>query len=111
AVNARSGPINQKELDEFILDRLEASIRVGDLAEYLKIDPVALNAVFKQKFNVSPYHYIQSLRVERYKELLRNGAMPLSELAASLGFSDQRHLNRIFRMYTGFTPTAFRNSG
>lgn len=49
--------------------------------------------------------YIQFLPVD-----LRDGAMPLSEVAASLGLSNQSRFNRIFSKYTGFTPTAYRKT-
>lgn len=100
--------IDQDDLDDFILHHIESHIRVGDISQYLGVEPVSLNALFKAKFNRSPYNYIQEVRIRRAKDLLRNSIRPLSDIALILGFSDQSHFNRVFRRYTGFTPTAFR---
>jgi AraC-like DNA-binding protein len=38
------------------------------------------------------------------------GAVPLSQIAASLGFSSQANFNRAFKAATGVTPTGYRHT-
>ncbi|WP_353744374.1 helix-turn-helix domain-containing protein [Roseovarius sp.] len=48
-------------------------------------------------------------RVERAKELIRNGE-PLAQVAAACGFASQSHMTRAFRNGTGATPGAWRRA-
>ena len=56
-------------------------------------------------------NYFTALRIERIKELLLDGELPLSEIAYVTGFSSVPHLSSRFRQATGMTPTQFRAVG
>lgn len=47
-------------------------------------------------------------RVERAKDLLKEGNTPLAAVAIRVGFADQAHLTRVFRKIVGTTPGAWR---
>ena len=49
-----------------------------------------------------------ALRIEAAKDLLRNTALSMGEIAALLQFTDQSHFARRFREAVGVTPRAFR---
>jgi AraC family transcriptional regulator len=46
------------------------------------------------------------LRLKRAFDLIREGSLPLAEVAYSVGFADQSHLTRWVRRAYGVTPTA-----
>ena len=43
------------------------------------------------------------------KELLKETTMTLSEIAQSVGFSNQQYFSKVFKTETGITPGQFRN--
>jgi AraC-like DNA-binding protein len=49
-------------------------------------------------------------RVECAGSLMLAGEAPLSEIALKCGFTDQAHLCKQFRQYTGETPAAWRRA-
>lgn len=65
-----------------------------------------LRAFIKSK-GVTPYRYLQSIRVGKAKTLLESGARPM-EAALQTGFSDQSHFTKFFQMYIGLSPAAYR---
>jgi AraC family transcriptional regulator len=62
--------------------------------------------LFKQSLGIAPHQYVIQQRVERAKQLLRNGEMSLVEVSLECGFANQAHLNRHFKRVTGTTPKA-----
>lgn len=65
---------------------------------------------FKKSFNVTPTNYILNLRIRKACELLLSSNMSMTEIAMSVGFSDSNYFSRVFRKFTGLTPTEYRNS-
>ena len=56
-----------------------------------------------------PHQYVITRRVERAKQLLQAGAgLPLAEVAAHAGFSDQSQFSHHFKRLVGVTPGQFR---
>ncbi|MDE5813318.1 MAG: helix-turn-helix domain-containing protein [Muribaculaceae bacterium] len=70
-----------------------------------------LSRIFASTEGRTIENYFTALRIERIKELLLDGEMPLSEIAFVTGFSSVPHLSTRFKQATGLTPTQFREIG
>jgi len=66
-----------------------------------------LRAFTKEK-GVTPYRYLETVRINEAKKLLEQGVTPL-EAAMRTGFSDQSHFTGFFRAFIGLAPGAYRN--
>lgn len=64
----------------------------------------AINAI--RHCNVS--QWINSFRIERAQELLRETLLPVTEVMLESGFSTKSNFNREFQRISGLSPTAFR---
>lgn len=95
-----------------VLDYLNANltepVSLGDLARVAHVSRFHFARLFKQTVGETPHRYIIRRRVERAKELLVEGRLSLSEVASSVGFADQSHLNRQFKRLVGITPKEYR---
>jgi AraC family transcriptional regulator len=80
---------------------------VADLACQVNLSPHHFSMLFKQAVGVPPYQYVLQKRIDEAVRRLSAGRMTLSDVALSLGFSDQSHFSRAFRKLTGTTPTRF----
>lgn len=83
-------------------------LTLREVAAAVGVTPAHLCRVFKQEVGRSPMAYLNDLRIERAKTLLRSGAHPVSALASQLGFAYPHHFSRVFRARTGSPPTLFR---
>lgn len=54
--------------------------------------------------------YVARSRVERASDLLAHPEKQIAESAFACGFESIPHFNRVFKKYTGFTPTQYRAS-
>ena len=91
---------------DYIHDNVTTPIRLSTLARIAGVSPYHLIRVFGRAFGVSPYAYVKQLRVVHAQRLLRQG-ISATEVAFAVGFSDQSHLNRVFKAMMGVTPGAF----
>ena len=67
--------------------------------------------LFRQAMGTSPHEFVLQQRLARARALLSRTDEPLLGIAASCGFADQSHMNRVFRKRVGQTPGQFRASG
>ena len=51
---------------------------------------------------------LTSVRLENAEQLLRDTALPVSDVAAAVGYESSEHFIRTFRKHTGMTPSAYR---
>jgi AraC family transcriptional regulator of arabinose operon/AraC family transcriptional regulator len=66
--------------------------------------------LFKSTYGITPLQYVNSQRIERARNLLRDTELPVSQVAYRLGFGDVVYFNRLFRKVSGMTPGRFRES-
>lgn len=62
---------------------------------------------FKATTGRTPHRWLLEQRVEQAKRLLR-GPLPIADIALDCGFSDQSHLSRVFKSFTGVPPGLWR---
>ncbi|GAB4381221.1 MAG: hypothetical protein Kow00121_39200 [Elainellaceae cyanobacterium] len=86
----------------------KSNIRVTDIAVEIGLSQYHFSRLFKQSMGISPHKYLNQQRIERAKALLKQKDVPISDIAAEVGFVDQSHFTRHFRQLTGITPQIYR---
>lgn len=81
------------------------------LAQNLGKDYHYLSHLFSASEGLTIEKFIIRQKVERAKELINYGELPMAEVAQQLGYSSPAHLSRQFRQVTGLTPTEFQRLG
>ena len=72
-------------------------------------NPNYLSTLFKRSTGVSLSHFIAQTRIDAAKELLLSSAYTVKSIAAQVGFCDEKHFMKMFRLYEQMTPTAYRS--
>ncbi|WP_416139176.1 helix-turn-helix domain-containing protein [Halomonas sp. HK25] len=93
---------------EFIRHNLGEPLSVESLAHSLRLSPFHFARMFKNSTGHSPYSYVQSLRIDKAKDLLTTSPMSVSAVADRLGFSSQSYFSRAFKAKVGCSPDKFR---
>jgi AraC-like DNA-binding protein len=89
--------------------RDQSLLRVQQVADDLDLDVRSLERRFRQYVGVSPKWVIRRYRLlEALEQLGAPNPPTLATLAADLGYADQSHFARDFRLVVGRTPRAFR---
>jgi AraC family transcriptional regulator len=92
----------------YIDSNLHRTIHIRDLSAVARRSPAHFSRKFKLAVGESPHAYVVKRRMERACHLMMTSAEPLSEIALSVGFSDQAHLCRLFRQAFGQSPAHWR---
>lgn len=62
---------------------------------------------FTKQVGVSPYRYLQTVRLDRAKKFLEQGFAPI-DVASMSGFADQSHFTNFFKKFIGLTPKQYQ---
>jgi AraC family transcriptional regulator len=92
----------------YIDSNLHRAIRIRDLSAVARRSPAHFSRKFKLAVGEPPHAYVVKKRLERACHLMMTSTAPLSEIALSVGFSDQAHLCRLFRQAFGQSPAKWR---
>ena len=83
-------------------------LSILNLASLTSMSESHFSRSFKQLVGIAPYQYLMQQRVERAKQLLKQQAISISDIALDCGFANQTHLTKVFRQMTGVTPKAYQ---
>jgi AraC-like DNA-binding protein len=81
-------------------------VSLSELAAACGCSPFHLARAFTAQFGLPPHAYLNNLRVNRAKRMIRAGT-PLADVAYAVGYCDQSHLNRRFKKIVGITPSQY----
>jgi AraC family transcriptional regulator len=96
------------QIVEYINEHLHQDIKLADLATLLGISESHLSHRFKQSIGMAPYQYLLQQRIERAKQLLKEGDRSITDIAFLCGFNSHSHLSKQFRQLMGITPKQYR---
>lgn len=93
----------------YIQKHLADDISLVSLSEYVHLSPSYFSSLFKQICGEKLTDYINKMRIEKAKNLLLTGIYKGSEVSNLTGFNEVRYFYKVFRKYTGLSPSDFRS--
>ena len=97
-----------KRVTAYIDSHYQEDLFLDRLAEEFGCSSKYLSTLVKSETGKNFSAYLTELRIRRAEDLLRHTELEVKEIAASVGYADQRYFNRIFKKHTGKTPTQYR---
>lgn len=83
---------------------LEEPISLDELADYVNVSRRQLERLFQKSLHCSPSRYYLKLRLTRARQLLKQTAMSIIEVASACGFVSTPHFSKCYREYFGIPP-------
>ncbi len=106
---------NSPHADEDILNaqhwlrsHYDQSISIPALAARLSMTVRTFNRRFKKACGYAPSTYLQNVRMENAKELLRSSNYSVAEIAHQVGHPDPAHFSAKFKQWVGIPPRLYR---
>lgn len=91
--------INKKYMDE---------IGLTDVAEKVGLSTAYFSRLFKQETGENFIDYLIKIRMEKAKKLLEGSSAQAKEIGESVGYKKGKYFGKLFKNYTGYTPTEYR---
>jgi AraC family transcriptional regulator len=96
---------------EYIEGHLDVGPTLAEMADVARLSPYHFARQFRAATGLPPHQFVLARRVDRAKQLLHGrGDLPLAQVAARSGFSDQSQFSRHFKRLVGVSPGQFRMS-
>jgi AraC-like DNA-binding protein len=85
-------------------------LALEELADAVHLQPAYFSTLFRRVVGLPPMRYLARYRLDRVRDLLLSGDLPLAEIARRTGFSEAPYLSRAFRRAEGMPPGAYRRT-
>ena len=85
-------------------------LSLDQLAQQFYLSSSYLSRLFKRETGTTLTTYLQNVRIEAAKNLLRTTALKSYEVAERVGINDPVYFSRIFKKITGLKPKDYRHS-
>ncbi len=93
---------------QYISDNYMKKITLETVAKYVYLSPAHFSTIFKKTVKMAFTDYLNIVRVDQSKILLRDKNLSILNVALSVGFNNQSYYCKIFKKFTGDTPKSFR---
>jgi AraC-like DNA-binding protein len=83
---------------------------MDDLTKILGVSYPTLLDQFREKMKLTPYRYFLQLKINKAKELLREGSLSIKEISYRLSFNSPYYFSRLFKRKTGASPSQWSDT-
>lgn len=93
---------------EYVGQHCHTALAQPEAARVAGMSPSRFRVFFKETTGWGFGDYLRDVRLDRAARLLRETRESVAEIAYQTGFSDQSHLQRLFKAKHGLSPLAYR---
>jgi transcriptional regulator GlxA family with amidase domain len=106
----RAEPVEIWKARNFIHEHSGEELSLTKLAKAVNSSANHLSEKFKQVTGVNFVDYVARTRFENARDLLLNSNRRISEIAFAAGFQSLSQFNRVFKKFSGKSPSAYRTA-
>jgi len=99
------------KITTYIDAHLDENIRREDLTAQVYFQADYLNRLFKKKTGCTLKDFIIRRKMEEAKKMLEMTSLPVSIIAAKVGYENFSHFSYLYKKVTGYSPTETRQGG
>lgn len=89
---------------------LTADLSLKSVSSSLGMNESYISTLFRKETGKTFTDFVNARRIEQAKKLLNSTSLQIQTIAQHCGILDVNYFTKLFRKYTGFSPSAFRNS-
>lgn len=98
------------QIQIWLQDNYHRNILFTQVAERFGMSVRTLNRRFKNAVGQSPLEYLQNVRINTAKDLLKTSNLSIGDIADKVGYQDTSYLTVLFKKRLAITPNAYRDT-
>ena len=99
------------EIDSYIKENLSSrELSLSGIARHLSVSRSTLYSISRELFGMGITDYVRQTKIERAKELLKSGELPIYEISALCGFPAANHFTKTFKQIVGVLPKDYQKN-
>ncbi|WP_438348096.1 response regulator transcription factor [Paenibacillus sp. FA6] len=95
----------------YIHDHLDQSLSLSQVARHVHMNPNYFSEVFKRDTGQNYIEFVTQAKLRKAMVMLSETPAKISEVANRIGYEDIKYFNRLFKKFTGQTPSEYREKG
>ncbi|MHC8366422.1 GlxA family transcriptional regulator [Pseudomonas sp. ZT5P21] len=95
-------------VQSWLEEHFDQPLLIDDIAQQFGFGVRNFKRRFKEATGYTPITYLQTLRLEKAKQLLESTRMTLDSITYKVGYEDGNSFRRLFRQRVGLLPAAYR---
>ena len=99
-----------EQIVQYIQNHIERDVRRTEIAEEFYLNPDYLSRLFKKEMGVQLKDFIVAEKMKVAQNLLRTTALPVSMVAAKVGYTNFSHFSQVYKKMIGRSPAEDRAS-
>lgn len=85
-------------------------LKISDICSAFSISRSALQSLFHSQFHCGAIDYFNRMKIERAKDIIRDGTMNFTEITYFLSYSSLPYFSKQFKAITGMSPSEYASS-
>jgi two-component system response regulator YesN len=106
--NNKKITLAMRNVIDYINENYYRQITLDNVAQQVYFSSYYVSRLFKKVLGKNFVEYLNEIRVEKAKELLKDVKYKAYEVADMVGIQNAHYFSKIFKKYTGMSPTKFR---
>lgn len=94
---------------QYIRNNYSRMITLDEVAQFCYLSKSHFCKIFKEETGMTFKTYLNQIRIESAKTLLKTTSLKSYEISEKIGFDDSSYFNELFKKIVGMTPNEFRN--
>ena len=92
----------------FIDNNFDEPIGLGTVAAHALLSSFHFHRLFTKVYRITPHQYITRKRLEKAKELLKNGQLSVAGICTGIGFESHGSFSVLFKKHNGLAPKSYQ---
>lgn len=105
-----SGDDVVEKIQTYMQHNYQKNLTQDFLASLFYLNRSYLSTLFRQKTGMKFIDYLNEIRIEKSKELLKDSSRKMYQISKAVGYDNPKYFFRIFKKKTGMTPEQYRET-